>query len=55
MEPKPRPLTLPVHVLAYLGEYMKMFESGVKKITYEAAAKAKSNTQKHQAQSPAGR
>ncbi len=44
MEPaKVRSLSLPIHVCAYLGEYMKMYEAGVKKIAYENVKKAKEN------------
>jgi hypothetical protein len=64
--PKPRPLTLPTHVLAYLGEYMKMYESGVKKIIYQTVKSnhrmgaeppnhKPPNIQKREAPSPAGR
>jgi hypothetical protein len=59
MEPaKVRSLSLPIHVCAYLGEYMKMYEAGVKRIAYENVKKAKekaSNTHLHEEQSRADR
>jgi hypothetical protein len=35
VEPKPRPLTLEAHVLAYLGDYMTMLEESVKRVAQQ--------------------
>jgi hypothetical protein len=44
-KPQPRPLKLEAHVLAYLGDFMSVFEESVKRL-------AKSNIQKLQDKSP---
>ena len=44
-KPKPRPLVLDAHVIAYLGDYMNNFKKSITRMTKEAI-----NTQKLQAQ-----
>jgi hypothetical protein len=43
-EPKPRPLTLDAHVLAYLGDYMTMMEESVKRLAQEELKKKQTNS-----------
>ncbi len=43
-EPKPRPLTLDAHILAYLGDYVTMLEESVKRIALEEVKKQQSNS-----------
>jgi len=31
-EPKPRPIKLEAHILAYLGDFMSVFEESVKRL-----------------------
>ena len=59
MEPKPRPLRVPIHILAYFGDYMTQFEESIKRLANQAAQekkadkyKTQSNTQKPLAQFP---
>lgn len=51
-KPKPRPLKLEAHILAYLGDFMSVFEESVKR---KAIQTLKSSNQTPQAQSPAAR
>lgn len=37
MEAKPRPLRVPIHILAYFGDYMTQFEESVKRIATQVA------------------
>ena len=37
MEPKPRPVRVPIHVLAYFGDYMNQFEESIKRLAHQAA------------------
>jgi hypothetical protein len=43
-EPKPRPLTLDAHILAYLGDYVTMLEESVKRIAQEELKKQQTNS-----------
>ena len=49
-KPKPRPLKLEAHILAYLGDFMSVFEESVKRTAIQTL---KSSNQKPQEQSPA--
>lgn len=40
-KPKPRPITLSVTVLNYLGDYIAMLEKGVENIAYQELVKLK--------------
>jgi hypothetical protein len=44
-EPKSRTLTLDVHVLAYLGDYMTMLEESVKRLALEEVKKQQNSKQ----------
>ena len=33
-EPKPRPIKLEAHILAYLGDFMSVFEESVKRLAF---------------------
>jgi hypothetical protein len=44
--PKPRPIKLEAHILAYLGDFMSVFEESVKRIAI--------NSLRHAGQSQAG-
>ena len=62
MEPKPRPLRVPIHILAYFGDYMTQFEESVKRIANQVALDKKTekyktppNPQKLSVQSPVDR
>lgn len=44
--PKPRPLKLEAHILAYLGDFMSVFEESIKRVAI--------NTLKHAEQSQTG-
>ena len=50
-EPKPRPIKIESHILAYLGDFMSVFEESVKRVAKQEVSK----TQSPAAQSPAGR
>jgi 23S rRNA maturation mini-RNase III len=50
--PKPRPLKLEPHILAYLGDFMSVFEESVKR---KAIQTLKSSNQTPQAPSPGAR
>lgn len=50
-EPKPRPIKLESHILAYLGDFMSVFEESIKRIAKEEVSKIQSPA----APSPAGR
>jgi hypothetical protein len=53
-EAKPRPLKLDSHVLAYLGDYITVYEETIKRIARKAAQdSAASNIQNSQGQIPA--
>jgi 23S rRNA maturation mini-RNase III len=64
-EPKQRYITIDFHILAYLGDFIKVFEAGVRHSAlaeYQPLVKQEaqssipvSSNQKHQAQSPGGR
>lgn len=41
MEPKPRPVRVPIHVLAYFGDYMNQVEESVKRLAHQAAQSKK--------------
>lgn len=43
-EPKPRPLTLDAHILAYLGDYVTMLEESVKRLALEEIKKQQTNS-----------
>jgi hypothetical protein len=49
-KPQPRPLKLEAHVLAYLGDFMSVFEESVKRL---AIKEVRSNIQKPRDKSPA--
>ncbi len=53
-EPKQRHITIDFHILAYLGDLMKVFEEGICNQAKEIL-KQQSNTQKRQEQTPDGR
>ncbi len=63
MEPKPRPLRVPIHILAYFGDYMNQFDESVKRLAEKAAQQKReekyklqaSSNQKPVAQSPVAR
>ena len=38
-EPKPRPITLEAHVLAYLGDLMTLFEESIKRLAQQEISK----------------
>lgn len=38
-EPKARPITLEAHVLAYLGDYMTLFEESIKRLAQQELTK----------------
>jgi hypothetical protein len=40
MEPKPRPIKLDPHILAYLGDFMIIFEESIRAAAAVAAATA---------------
>jgi hypothetical protein len=57
--PKPRPLKLEAHILAYLGDFMSVFEESVKRLATTSLEKGGSpntglNNLKHAEQSQAG-
>lgn len=41
-EPKPRPIILEAHVLAYLGDYMTLFEESIKRLAQQEIQKQNS-------------
>ena len=51
--PKPRIVKLEAHVLAYLGDFMNVYEESVKRLAAKAAQDLKPSTQKRQGSSPA--
>ena len=50
--PKPRPIKLEAHILAYLGDFMSVFEESVKRLA--TSPNTGLNTLRHAGQNQAG-